>query len=74
MYQGILRKGEARGAIEEARKTLLRQGRKKLGPAGEHVEAEINAMADLDHLHDLIDRILEVSTWDDLLSPPSPSA
>ena len=32
VYQGIFRKGEAKGAIEEARKTLLRQGRKKLGP------------------------------------------
>jgi hypothetical protein len=82
VYQGILRKGEAigeakgeaKGRIEEAREVLLRHGRKKLGPAGEMVEAEIAALADLDRLHDLIDRILDVSTWDELLAPHSPSA
>ena len=85
VYQGILKRGEAQGiekgiekgiaqgAIEEARRTLL-HGRKKLGPAGESIEAEINALADLDRLHDLIDRILDVSTWDELLAPPSPKA
>jgi len=80
VYQGILRKGEAKGRveglaegrIEDAREVLLRQGRKKLGPPGESIEAEITALADLDRLHDLIDRILDVSTWDELLSPPSP--
>jgi predicted transposase YdaD len=74
VYQGILRKGEAKGAIEEARKTLLRQGRKKLGPPGEKIKEEINALTDLDRLHDLTDRILDVSTWDELLAPADPSA
>ncbi len=74
VYQGILKKGEAKGAIEEARKTLLRQGRKKLGPPGEKIKAEINALTDLDRLHDLTDRILDVSTWDELLAPADPSA
>ncbi len=82
VYQGILKRGEAEGLakglaegrIEEVREILLRQGRKKLGPPGEKVEAEITALADLDRLHDLIDRILDVSTWDELLSPPSPLA
>jgi predicted transposase YdaD len=78
VYQGILRKGEAKGEakwrIEEAREVLLRHGRKKLGPAGENIKAEINALADLDRLHDLIDRILDVSSWDELLFPPSPPA
>jgi hypothetical protein len=78
VYQGILKKGEAKGRvegrIEEAREVLLRQGREKLGPPGEKVEAEITALVDLDRLHDLIDRILHVSTWDELLSHPSPVA
>jgi predicted transposase YdaD len=73
VYQGILKRGEAKGRVEEAREVLLRQGRKKLGPPGEKVEAEITALADLDRLHDLIDRILDVSTWDELLAPPGPS-
>jgi predicted transposase YdaD len=78
VYQGILEEGEAKGLakgrIEEAREVLLRHGRKKLGPPGESIEAEITALADLDRLHDLIDRILDVSTWDELLSLPSPLA
>ncbi len=82
VYQGILKRGEAqgiakgiaKGRIEDARETLLRQGRKKLGPPGEKVEAEITALADLDRLHDLIDRILDVSTWDELLAPPGSPA
>jgi predicted transposase YdaD len=74
VYQGILKRGEAKGRIEEVREVLLRQGRKKLGPPSEEVAAEIAALADLDRLHGLVDRILEVSTWDELLAPASPSA
>jgi predicted transposase YdaD len=77
VYQRILKRGEAeglarglaKGKIEDAREVLLHLGRKKLGPPGEKVEAEITALADLDRLHDLIDRILDVSTWDELLAP-----
>ena len=84
IYQDILQKGEARGRvegeargrveglIEEARANLLRLGRKRLGQPAEHVEAELGAIGDLVRLHDLIDRILDVTTWDDLLSPPAP--
>ena len=78
VYQGILKRGEAKGRtegrVEDAREILLRHGRKKLGPPSEKVEAEITALADLNRLHDLTDRILDVSTWDELLSPPSPVA
>jgi predicted transposase YdaD len=82
VYQGILRKGEAKGRIEgrregeveHARKTLLRQGAKKLGLLDERIEAELTAMSDLDRLNELIDRVLDVSTWEELLSPPDPSA
>jgi len=78
VYQGILRKGEAKGraegAVEEARQVLLRHGRKKFGPTDERVEATIATIGDLDRLHDLIDRILDVSSWDELLAPGGPSA
>ena len=55
VYQGILRKGEtkgrrrspgAEGAVDDARKSLLRQGGKKLGPPDERIEAEITALDD----------------------------
>jgi predicted transposase YdaD len=78
VYQDIFAKGEAegeaKGRLEVARETLLRQGRKKLGPASEAVEAQITALGDLNRLNDLLDRILEVSTWDELLAPLFPSA
>ena len=82
VYQGILKRGEAegvakglaKGASRKSGKILLHQGRKKLGPPSEEVAAEIAALADLDRLHGLVDRILEVSTWDELLAPASPSA
>ncbi len=77
VYQGILKKGKNlgreeginEGAIQEARKTLLRQGSKKLGAPNERIEAEITALDDLDRLDELIDRVQEVSSWDDLFSP-----
>jgi predicted transposase YdaD len=79
VYQDIFAQGEAKGrvdgrdegrvegAVEEARKTLLRQGRKKLGPPSETIEARITELADLDRLNDLLDRVLDVATWDQLL-------
>jgi predicted transposase YdaD len=86
VYQDIFAKGEAEGeakgrvegrlegAVDEARETLLRQGRKKLGPPREAVEAQITALGDLERLNHLLDRILEVSTWDELLAPLFPSS
>jgi predicted transposase YdaD len=77
VYQGILKKGMAKGIvegrIEEVREVVLRQGRKKFGPPGQEIEAEINALNNLERLHELVDRILDVSTWDDLLAPTGPS-
>ncbi len=73
VYQDIFGKGEAtgeaKGQIKADRATLLRQGRKKFGPPSETVEATINALTDLDRLNALLDRILDVSTWDELLEP-----
>ena len=83
VYQRILRKGMAIGRIElreevceevrieEARETLLRQGRKRLGPPNEQIEAAITALGDLDRLHELTDRISDVSTWDELMASPN---
>jgi hypothetical protein len=65
VYQGILR----RGRVEQAKTALLRQGRKKFGPPDERVQAELSALADLERLNELTDRILDVSSWDELLSP-----
>jgi predicted transposase YdaD len=64
--------GEARGRAEEARKFLIRHGTKKFGPPDEQAKARITALADLDRLHDLVDRILDVASWDELLGASNP--
>jgi predicted transposase YdaD len=87
VYQGIFRKGEtkgiaeglaegladglAKGAVLKARKILLHQGSKKLGPPDERIAAEIASLDDVDRLDDLLDRVLDVSTWDELLASPA---
>ncbi|MDR3638241.1 MAG: hypothetical protein P4L84_30840 [Isosphaeraceae bacterium] len=81
VYQGILRrgeadgkaKGEAKGHADEAREALLRVGRRKLGPPSEDIEAQIAATSDLNRLRELLDRVLDVTSWDELI-PPSGSS
>ena len=86
VYQGILRKGEAKGRAEgeakgraegEAegiREALLIQGRKKLGPPDEKTGARLAEIHDLQHLKLLLERILDVSSWNELLDRGDPSA
>ena len=75
-YQAILREGKAegiaqglaQGKAEEAKRLLLLLGRKQFGPAGEEVEAKIDAMSDVEKLEELNKRVLDVSSWSDLLA------
>ena len=60
--------GEARGRAEEARRILIRQGLKRLGQPDESVLARISTLNDLDRLDHLLDRLLEVASWDELLA------
>jgi HPt (histidine-containing phosphotransfer) domain-containing protein len=46
---------------------LLNLGRKRLGQVDERVEAAIASMADLEQLHQLLDRVLDAPSWDELL-------
>ncbi|MFI5455257.1 MAG: hypothetical protein ACHRXM_07370 [Isosphaerales bacterium] len=82
VYQAIFAKGRAEGevigreegvalgATQEARKNLLLLGRQKLGQPDERVLAQIADLTDLDRLDSLLGRILDVSSWDELLAPP----
>jgi hypothetical protein len=63
-YQWILTQGELRGL----RKTLLRLGRKQFGPPDEATAATINGIDDLDRLGRMSERVLDVSTWRELLA------
>ncbi len=64
VYQGILAKGKA----EEAREILIRQGRKKWGEPDEQVLTRIAAINDLAQLNLLRERILDATSWDELLA------
>jgi len=66
--------GEARGqALGEARgraQTILRQGIKKFGPPDTAVAERLAALADVEHLDRIADRIFDAVSWADLLGTP----
>src|SRR5271157_1408983 len=66
-YQKILREGRAEGLVEGERRILRRLGGERFGMPDAHIEAALNAIADLERLEQLSDRVLEVTTWDELL-------
>jgi len=71
-YQYVLKKGEARGItlgeLRSSRSHILRVGMKRFGPAPSEVVAKIQAISDLVILESLLDRALEVSTWDEVIA------
>ncbi len=76
VYQDIFSKGEAKGEAkgraEEDRAIILRLGRNKFGQPDETVLIKLAAISDLDRLHSLLDRILDASTWEELLASLDP--
>jgi predicted transposase YdaD len=70
-YQAILEEGEVIGQEKEARRLLLRLGRKRLGEPDATVEASVQAITDLERLELLAERVQEVASWQDLLSAPA---
>ena len=81
-YQAILDEGRAEGEVkgraegeikdraEEARRLLLRLGRKHLGEPGEAVEAAVRAITDVERLELLAERTTDFGSWRDLLRTP----
>jgi hypothetical protein len=59
--------GRAEGEVEEARKILLGLGRKRLGEPDERALALVAGINDLDRLNLLLERILDVASWGELL-------
>jgi hypothetical protein len=68
-----LAEGKAEGLIVKAREDLLRVGRKKFGDPSDSVLAQIGSLSDLDHLASLLEQVIDVSSWDELLSPSTPA-
>jgi hypothetical protein len=61
-YQAIL--------ADEAKRIMLRQGTKRFGPPHARTRAAIEAITDVDRLEQLTERLLDVSSWDELLATP----
>ncbi len=62
-YQAIVEKG----MIRDRHDVLLQQGRKKFGPPSEVVVMAIRSVIDFERLSRLTERILDVSSWQELL-------
>jgi predicted transposase YdaD len=67
-----LEEGLEEGRAGEARRIILRQGRIRFGEAGDAVRSRLEAISDLEQLELLGDRLLIVSSWDQLLGQEEP--
>jgi predicted transposase YdaD len=72
-YQAVIRKGEAKGKIEEARNMLLLQGRSRFGEPPPEAVAALDALTDVGRLEELGVRLLQATSWQDLLGLNGPS-
>jgi hypothetical protein len=75
-YQAIIEKGvaigEAKGEAKGERRTLLLVGKKRFGPPPPEVVAALEAINDPERLDQLSLRLLDVTSWQELLNlPPS---
>jgi len=62
-YQAIVR----RGRLQELRLTILRQGRKRFGPADGDTETALANIMDLERLQRMSERLLDAASWQELL-------
>ncbi|MBY0522704.1 MAG: DUF4351 domain-containing protein [Gemmataceae bacterium] len=62
-YQYILDEGR----IEEARKLMRRLGYKRFGKPSEAVNAQLEAISDLERLERMAERVLDATSWQEFL-------
>jgi hypothetical protein len=65
-YQAIVEEGVVKARQED----LLRLGRKRFGSSSESIEMSLRAITDPDRLARLVDRLLDATTWQELLATP----
>ncbi len=58
------------GRVDEARKIILRQGRLRFGEPGSTVLSAIEGIEDIDRLELMCDRMIQATSWQDLLGNP----
>ncbi len=71
-YQAILdegrNEGRDEGRTEEARRLLLLIGGERFGPPDDRIRAALESINAVERLEQLIQRLLHVSNWDELLA------
>jgi predicted transposase YdaD len=60
--------GEARGSVKEAQSILLRMGTKRFGPPTARTQKRIESITSVERLELLAERLLDVTSWQELLS------
>jgi hypothetical protein len=76
MAEGLakgLAEGLAKGELEEARKILLLQGRSRFGEPSAEVLAAVDAVTEVQKLEELTVRLLQATSWQELLGLNGPS-
>lgn len=69
-YQAILEEGRVGVELDTRKEDLLLIGQKRFGPPEERIIETITKINDADRLKRMLERSLDVSTWDELLSIP----
>jgi len=67
-YQKILDEGRAEGRAEEARRILVRLGTRRLKRPDARTRAALNRIDDAERLERMAERVLDATTWADVLS------
>jgi hypothetical protein len=63
--EGFL-EGVAKGKIEEGRDWLIVLLSKRLGPMPPEIDGSIRALDDLDRIHSILTRFMEINDWREL--------
>ena len=69
-YKLVHNEGEQEGQRVALRRMILSQGRRKFGVPTPEVEASLGGITEQAKLESLADRLLDVSSWQDLLACP----
>lgn len=72
-YQMILQEGEVMGRAEEAKALLKRLGTLRCGQPDDRTQEAVDAVQDVARLELLLERLLKVESWKELLESDNQS-
>ncbi len=69
-YQAIVEEGVVKGEVKGMLRNLLQLGRRRFGEPNPDTEAALRGIADPERLARIVDAVLDVSSWGELLATP----